>query len=178
MPPVPGAAALDADDLLLRVFSSMLIADRVRLGLVCKRWASLLLSEVILPLPLARHAPSLVLRAGASLRVLDISSLRTTTRAVSGKVLLEDLMYALQNSGAGSSIGQLVMWRQELDCCGSDWDRGYLQEKQVEQLRAACPRLTDDTRCYLRAHGAESAAAMLDAIPGRHALVLGPPLGK
>lgn len=67
------------------------------------------------------------------------------------------------------------MFDQDCGMAHTYYDHGHLSAQQLGILLSACPRLNERTLGFLRAFGGREALQMLDALPGRHALVLAPP---
>lgn len=176
-----------SDDLLLKVMSIFELEERLRLTTVSKRWHRLLLADLRFPSWHIWRAPSLVRRVGSGVRVLDVSGIADYCLRFEQKenppILLSALLRVL-SGGAGAELRTLVSWAP------ADWndggnDRGTeriagllavsLTLDQAVQLRAACPHLDSSSRLAVRASGAAQAVALLDALPGRHDLLLSPP---
>lgn len=163
------AAAEASDDILLRVFEPLTLAQRLRLSTVSKRWHRLLLSKLPIPHSAAAHVSDLCARAGSNLRSLDIDEALRCVR-------LDDLMKVLCNTDAGRQLQRLLMW------WGSPEGVGLLRGvgitvAQALQLAAACPHLEElGTTCVIETDGgARAAASALAVLPGRHVLVLTTP---
>lgn len=169
LPGHAGAAArLDAsDDMLMRLFSPLALVERLRLATVSKRWRRLLQSELHFPTWHNWRAPAVARRAGSALRVLDIS---TFCICDNSSKLIEGLV-AVLGGAAGTALHTLIAW----DDAGESnpmWGPPSFSPEQALQLSASCPRLDSSTRVAMRVCGAEEAVRLLDALPGRHAVLL------
>lgn len=167
------AACVDAsDDLLLCVFAPLSLVERLRLATVSKRWLRLLLAHLRIPREHAWRAVSVVQRAGDSLRSLSLESLAETPDWES---TLAGILRALP-AGGGTNLSTCVIW-EPTDTVLVD-DIPFLSPGQAKQLRASCPRLDASTRLAFCAKHPAQALALLDALPGRHAVRLLPATAK
>lgn len=155
------AARLEAsDDLILRVMSLFRLDERLRLASVSKRWQMLVLFELCIPSWHFWRAPAILRRAAGFLRVCRIDTQYEDAAA--------ELVRALCASGA--TLHTLVLWGP-VDSVG---DRGgvTLSAEQALQISASCAHLDASTRLAFAGTGAAQAVALLDALPGRHAVRL------
>lgn len=169
-----GSSLEDSDDVLLIVFAQFSLEERLRLIRVSKRWQRLLQAELRFPRWLLWRAPAIVRRAGAALRVLDI----TPTAGDVVRQALPRLVQAL-SCGAGAELRTLVLW--DLDPADGECQAdplghlALLSPEQALEVRASCPRLECSTRLAVLAAGAAQAVELLDALPGCHAVQLTAP---
>lgn len=167
------AARLEAsDDVLLVIFARLSVEERLRFACVSRRWQRLVQAELCFPRYLLWRATAIVRRAGHALRMLDVSS----GRGEDGQKLLDKILPALVD-GAGAELRTLVAWVAQGDSEPTDPLNGLplLSSKEALRLLASCPHLDVSTRLSVRAEGAAQAVALLDALPGRHAVFLSPP---
>lgn len=172
------AALVEASDhALLLVFSSFTLEQRLCFATVSRRWQQLLLSELRFPSWLIWRLPTVLQRAGSALRVLDVSVVRADNLEEPGA--LAELVQSLSGT-AGAELRTLIV------CDGTVGSlsrfvaqrREVLSPKQALQLIASCPRLDASTRLAVYAAGASEAIALLNALPGRHAVELRPPMAS
>lgn len=162
------AVRLEAsDDILLKIFSSLTLKEKLQLESTSKRWRRLLLSELRVPRAAAGSVRALCSRAASSLVSLDMS--RAGEDCETNLQRLVDVL----SGEAGRNLRGLVMYHVCNDRVGHE---PSLSLEQALQLAAACPRLeADKTRLRLSVVGAANAAAALAALPGLHSLVVTPP---
>lgn len=157
-----------SNDILALVFASLSLVERLRLVTVSKRWLRLLLADLRFPREHVWRAPVVVKRAGSALRSLTLAGVgELFTR----NCAIRELVRALSGC-PGSQLSSVVTL--EPTAVGDDnyWENGpALSAEQAMQLVASCPHLDRRTRLCLRAEaGAAQAVAMLDALPGSHAV--------
>lgn len=158
------ASVDDSHDVLLRIFQSLTLEERVRLSLVCKRWAGLLLSCLVIKTPASLR--TLAVRAGDSLRVLDVSC---AGRASATPAEL------LEVASGAPGLTSLVMFSDE-DAASGKLKLGGFSLPEAIRLSSLCRALGDSSRCIISVSGSCGLAAALEALAGRHFVALSPPL--
>lgn len=156
--------------LLACIFAPLTLVERLRLTVVSKQWLRLLLADLRFPREHLWRALPIVRRAGDALRSLHVASIQGT---FDGRHTLAGILRALRG-GAGAQLRTFIMWEPpsaEEDAAGLAYPTVALSPKQALQLRTTCPRLGASTRLAFHAKAAE-AIAVLDAVPGRHAVSL------
>lgn len=163
--------------MLLAIFASLTLLERLCAAAVCKNWRRILLAELRIPPEHIWRSPALARSAGAALQVLDLPGL---CRSADRWKIAVDLCQALAD-GAGAQLVSLVLWEVSTfatETCDED-SIAYLSGEQALQIRAACPRLSSSTRLSFSVKTALQGLDLLEALPGRHALQLTlPPADK
>ena len=156
-----------------RIFAYLSLLDRIRLIGVSRQWDSLLLRELRFEEAAPSHgrqvtAASLALlcrRAGASLRVLDI-----TRAPCCQRLLARDILAALrQIPAAEHQLSDLVCWRVQRR--GLFQAYPHFSKAELDSVEESCPSLRHAV-CSLRARNGEEGYAMLGRLPGQFHLRL------
>lgn len=164
------AICLEAsDDILACIFAPLSLVERLRLLTVSKRWLCLLLVDLCVPQGNAWRAPSLAKRAGVNLRSLQLAG---AGELFTRRCALRELLRALGGC-SGSQMRSLVAWEPRCYFAEHCELEPALSTEQAMQLATSCPRLDGRTCLSLQAdEDSAQAIAMLDALPGRHAVQL------
>lgn len=153
--------------LLACIFAPLSLVERLRLATVSKQWLRGLLADLRFPREHAWRASPIVRRAGDALRSLHVAPLHDVNDR---ERTLAGIVRALCG-GAGAQLRSFVMWDPPQDATRLEESAAFLSAPQALQLGAACPHLDASTRLALSAEAAK-AVAVLDAVPGRHAVSL------
>lgn len=154
------------DELLLSVLRPLRLVERLRLATVCKRWQRMCARELCVP---SRHLwrTQTLLRRAAGLRRLEV----TGHEESSGDHQFAFLCDAIRGT-VGAQLRELVMWDYEGVRNDKEAKLARLSLFEAEQLRASCPNLDGGCRLLFMSETAQDAVALLDLLPGRHAVRL------
>lgn len=156
------ASRLEAcDDLLLRIFRSIPLADKLRLTVTSKRWQRLLLSElsgIKGAVPSCRVA-DVVRWAGKNLVSLDLTAQHEGEGGPNAEAAVAAACEACPN------LRKLVM------CSPDGPNLGTISASLASYLATTCLLLDDSSRVAINISSFVSGTArILDALPGRHFL--------